>query len=128
MQQELSFDRVDKSAIAKPHLGEALEIGGDDNIDIAAGRRLVANLDIVGAQNQPPVPWAAIRFRDPAEIETNDKALHGYFGRTDLPSHPPEQHFRIEIIGPTRPCAQRWPHTLINSTIGRKSSPAGANR
>jgi hypothetical protein len=100
MQRNFSpLDGVSKSIIAEPHLGEDAQIGRDDDIDFSAGRSLQTNFDIIGAQHQPPVPWATIGLRNSAKIEANHKSCRGYFGLTDLPSHPPQEHFRIEVIG-----------------------------
>jgi uncharacterized protein (TIGR02246 family) len=112
-----ALDCGEKPGVAEPHPGEAHEISGDDDIDIPARRRFKANLDIFRAQHQPPVARAAIGFRNPAEIEPNDKALRGYFGWTDLPSYSPQEHFRIEVVRtnqPLCPALAPYAHQLDN--------------
>src|SRR5262245_54717621 len=63
-----------QSGIAQPYLGEGHEIGGYDDVDLAA-RSFEANLDVVGPKHQPPVARAATGFGDAAEVEPDDEAL-----------------------------------------------------
>src|SRR6266851_337518 len=106
-----TLNRVREATVAKPNLGESPEIGGDRDVDFSASRRLETNLDVIGTQNEPPIPWTAITLGDAAKIETNDEALRRYLGRTDLPSHAPQQHFRIEVVGADQTlCPALTPH------------------
>jgi hypothetical protein len=71
------IDSIGEATITKPHLGEGAEIGGDDDIDLSARRSFKANLNIVGSQNQPPIPRAAAGFRNAAEVERMTKPCTG---------------------------------------------------
>ena len=64
----------------------------------------------------------------PAEIEANDEALYRYCRWIDLPTHAPDKHLGIEVIWADQPLSPTLTPTLINSTIDRKSSPAGVSR
>src|SRR5229473_3157744 len=106
-----TLNRVREATVAKPNPGESPEIGGDRDVDFSASGRLETHLDVIGTQNEPPIPWTAIALGDAAKIETNDEALRRYLGKTDLPSHPPQEHFRIEVIGADQTlCPALAPH------------------
>jgi hypothetical protein len=125
-----ALNRVREATIAKPNPGESPEIGSDRDVDFSASRRLEANLDVIGTQQKPPIPWTAVALWDAAKIETNDETLRRYLGRTDLPSHPPTAAFsdrgrrdRSDLVpssDPTRSSSQRSaenPRQLVS--IGR---------
>jgi hypothetical protein len=42
---------------AKPNPGESPEIDSDRDVDFSASRKLKTNLDVVGTQDEPPIPW-----------------------------------------------------------------------